>query len=285
MLGCVGATPGLLELYILEMTLPACQAKIRVGYYGMCAYHEKLYACASVKYWSKPDEVQGLFEEHITSTAACSTRQAIQAALMFQFKIIQCIQVGGAVLFLLGVTISVVWAMVARWAWEKRRVVYQSKQDRGGELDLGWESEVRECYRALWWPPKLQAAIWTIFAASAVVSLISTLSVWQNASGLAYSHEMFGQTPITIGRKLPLLQGIALVLLVVFLAILWAYCLTAKRAAWRLVLGDPDDSLQEGEYAITVSELKGYIDKIERNKKSQGWGDTIRNWGNRAIRL
>jgi len=82
-----------------------------------------------------------------------------------------------------------------------------------GKLFPSWAWLRMRCIRAIsWW----------FFITSTIVSVVSTISVWQIASGIVYTYEKFGgPIPMYVGHRLLMLQCVAFGLLVVDL--LWIH--------------------------------------------------------------
>jgi len=195
MVGCLNSSqyaPGLTDVYILEMDLPPCQTIMRVGYYGICARRDgEEFRCTNTGYSAQPNETYGKLVPSdrnpplgTSDLSKCPTMQAVEAALGFQSKIFHSLQVGAPFLFTVGLI-----ALLC-WAWLRMR-----------------------CIRAISW--------WFLIT-SPIVSVVSTISVWQIASGIVYTYEKFGgPIPMYVGHRLLMLQCVAFGLLVVDL--LWIH--------------------------------------------------------------
>ncbi|KAK4443687.1 hypothetical protein QBC34DRAFT_430533 [Podospora aff. communis PSN243] len=256
-IGSVVEMPGLMDVYLLEMNFPACSRTLRIGYYGMCGFHDGQFACHPTGPGSKPAELHdSLYSKIVHSEAHCPTLEAISAGLKLQYEVIYCVQMGALAIFLVGIGVSVVWAFAAKAAWYKTDLLREEEDEPLSR----WESRVKHCIRLHRLSYRLQPLAWGFVVLSAVVCFASTLSVSQAAGALTYASEAFPMPmEIRVGRKVLILQGVELGLLVLLLVVFLVYVHRTKTAVWRLISihpGDPKAAPDRMDHHLTL-QLQG----------------------------
>ncbi|KAK0633792.1 hypothetical protein B0T14DRAFT_491904 [Immersiella caudata] len=217
LLGCTTDSPGIPNIYNLELELEPCDTKIRVGYFVEV---DNIYK----------GEFQGLLEDpnYKRPKDNCSVKDVLQAALDFQFRYFQALEAGALALLLPTIIFGLLWASKKTARVEHKKAIVKANAD----ANKAHETEGREGPA----PPAQKATrhtskkLWRAFFVvslffSATLSGAASLSVWQATNALQYasSSPLFqGKVPIRVGYTLIWLQGLAVAFAsLLFVIVIW----------------------------------------------------------------
>ncbi|KAK0655152.1 hypothetical protein B0T16DRAFT_450886 [Cercophora newfieldiana] len=218
--GCTSAKlPGISDLYLLEMTIPDCKAKLRVGPLGMCVLDENdppTVSCLGIAMGS-----ENAYERLSAVTNHCRQAvQALKAGQAFQSRIMLCAGIASAVILF-----AVAFIPLGLWLWLNRYPYWE------GDKTARWKSKKpkqsvqekeREWRKWKWGyerrDPVWKGFIWLLFLASVLSALAGCFSVWQITSAVAITTEDFStRVQIERGVRHFALQWVAVVVEVFFL--------------------------------------------------------------------
>ncbi|KAK0655157.1 hypothetical protein B0T16DRAFT_498674 [Cercophora newfieldiana] len=265
--GCVSKSPGIPEIYVLELNLEECQTKIRTGYFdpGICAIRNDDVGraeCAPSRYGTEVDDIfDSIFTTSISDVgkqAECPRREVLQAALDFQWRIFQALEIGALVTLLASGVFASLWGYGKMHREKRKRAVNEKNAadtkayanavklyayDKTSSPEPPKAPVPEIVGTAHTWKRYAEAAFLVLFVLSTTLSGAAALSVWQIASALEYASQskLFGgKIPIRAGRMLIGLQGaVAIFTLLLFIIIsifqfrrkekktnayLWAFC-------------------------------------------------------------
>ena len=200
---------------------------------GICAIHGNLILCQSTHYGTEATDVfDKIFALPGDSNSAdtgpasnCPRREALQAALTFQWRIFQCLELASVALLISAVVVAIFWGFV--------------KMKRARGLREGRDESYT---RKLW----CEVIFLCLLVSSTALSGASALSVWQISSALEFTStsDIFGgKIPIHAGKTLITLQGVSCVFSISLFgcvlyyqghkkkdhAFLWTFCLDKNK--------------------------------------------------------